>query len=188
MTDTDRRLVITQNITLDGRIEMLGDWFDPADDDPEMMSLVRSQMDDEEILLLGRRTFEDFRGYWPLQTDDATGISDQLNAVDKRVVSTTLGDPRWENTTVIDADPVVAVRALTAEPGREIVCTGSITLCHALFRADVVDEVRLFTYPVVQGAGRTLFGDYDGSSTWTPVDHRPFASGIVYGAWARKRP
>ncbi|MFC0450326.1 hypothetical protein [Rhodococcus jostii] len=65
-----RTLAITQNITLDGSIEMLGDWFDPADQDPQLLAATRLQSECADAILLGRQTFEDFRGYWPPQTDD----------------------------------------------------------------------------------------------------------------------
>lgn len=178
-----RRLVITQNITVDGRVEMVGDWFDPAAQDDELLALLQRQMADEEILLLGRRTFEDFRGYWPRQAEDTTGITAHLNTVDKQVVSTTLGEPGWENTTVIDADALDAIRILKAESGREIICTGSITLCHALLDAGLVDEIRLFTYPVVQGRGRRLFPDTGPETGLSLRDCTTFSHGIVYTAW-----
>ena len=71
-----RTLAITQNITLDGSIEMLSDWFDPADQDQELLGRTRLQSQHGDALLLGRQTFEDFRNYWPEQTDDQTGITD----------------------------------------------------------------------------------------------------------------
>lgn len=135
-----RTLVITQNVTLDGAIEMLGDWFDPRDQTPDLLEAIDRFSAREDALLLGRRTFEDFRGFWPEQTDDQTGITAILNRVPKFVVSSTLGDPAWENSTVLGADWLEMVRALKAVDGDEIGVTGSITLCHALLRADLVDE------------------------------------------------
>ena len=88
-----RKLVITQNITLDGSIEMLDDWFDPQLQDDELLAESHRQDAESDALLLGRQTFEDFRSYWPNQTDDATGITDYLNSVAKYVVSTTMTDP-----------------------------------------------------------------------------------------------
>jgi dihydrofolate reductase len=73
------------------------------------------------------------------------------------VVSSTLDDPRWQNSTVLRGDAVDAVRALKQRAGKDIVLTGSITLAHGLIRAGLVDEFRLFVYPVVQGRGRSLF-------------------------------
>jgi dihydrofolate reductase len=154
-----RTLAITQNITLDGSIEMLGDWFDPSAQDPDLIEETRLQSEKEDALLLGRQTFEDFRGYWPQQTDDQTGITDELNQVQKYVVSSTMTDPEWQNSTILSGDWAAQVRELKEREGGEIGVTGSITLCHALMTAGLADELRLFIYPVVQGRGRRLFPD-----------------------------
>ena len=133
--------------------------------------------------MVGRRTFLDFRGYWRDLEDDVTGISDYLNGVAKQVVSATLDDPDWAGTTVIDTDPVAAVRALKDQPGRDIVLTGSIQLAHTLITAGLVDEYRLFTYPVVQGRGRRLFPDGYPVPHLDLVEARGFPSGIAYQRW-----
>lgn len=106
---------------------------------------------------MGRQTFEDFRGYWPKQTDDATGVTDYLNQVQKYVVSSTMSDPQWAHSTVLSGDPIEHVRTLKAKAGKDIVLTGSISLTHAVIAAGLVDEYRLFIYPAVQGRGRKLF-------------------------------
>ncbi len=175
-----RKLVITENITLDGSIEMLDDWFDPQLQDDELLEETHRQDAQADAMLLGRQTFEDFRGYWPKQSDDATGITDYLNTVAKYVVSSTMTDPEWKNSTVLTGDPVQRVQALKAEPGKDIVLTGSISLAHTLIAAGVVDEYRLFVYPAVQGRGRRLFPD--GTSIPTLTLAQPptsFPSGIT---------
>jgi dihydrofolate reductase len=158
-----RTLAITQNITIDGCIEMLDDWFDPGRhasvDNSDVLEEIRRQDADADALLLGRQTFEDFRSYWPHQSDDSSGITEYLNNVEKYVVSSTLTEPGWENSTVLSGDAVEQVQALKDRPGGDIVLTGSITLTHALIEAGLVDEYRLFTYPAVQGRGRRLFPD-----------------------------
>jgi dihydrofolate reductase len=175
-----RKLVITQNITLDGSIEMLDDWFDPQRQDDDLLAESHRQDADSDALLLGRQTFEDFRGYWPNQNDDHTGITNYLNGVAKYVVSSTMTEPKWKNTTVIAGDPARRVRELKTEPGHDIVLTGSISLGHALIAAGLVDEYRLFVYPTVQGRGRRLFPDGVTISTLTPVEPpKSFASGIT---------
>jgi dihydrofolate reductase len=175
-----RKLVITQNITLDGSIEMLDNWFDPQMQDKELLAETHRQDAESDAMLLGRQTFEDFRGYWPLQSDDPTGITDYLNGVAKYVVSTTMTDPAWQNSTVVSADPVESVRAMKAQQGRDIVLTGSISLAHSLIAGGVVDEYRLFVYPAVQGRGRRLFPDGTTISTLRPAaPPMSFRSGVT---------
>ncbi len=87
-----RRLVITQNVTLDGSIEMLDDWFDPQSQDEELLAETHRQDAESDALLLGRQTFEDFRGYWPHQHDDQTGISAYLDDDDGSGVEELDGD------------------------------------------------------------------------------------------------
>lgn len=173
-----RTLAITQNITLDGSIEMLGDWFDPADQDPQLREATRRQSERADAMLLGRQTFEDFRGYWPQQTDDQTGITDELNQIHKYVVSSTMADPQWRNSTVLTGDWITQVRDLKGKEGRDIVVTGSITLTHALIVSGLVDEYRLFVYPAVQGRGRRLFPDGYALPTLQLVEARGFPNGV----------
>ncbi|HJX26677.1 MAG TPA: dihydrofolate reductase family protein [Thermoanaerobaculia bacterium] len=182
------RLIITENITLDGVIEATGGWFDPEggdSDSSDLLAELQTMMRSEDGLLLGRVTFESFRGYWPKQADDRTGITDHLNRVPKYVVSSTLGDPEWENTTVLSKDPIVEVRALKEKPGRDLGVTGSIKLCHALITADLVDEYRLFVYPVVLGEGRRLFSD-GVSSKLSLVEAKSFRSGVTLLTYRRR--
>jgi dihydrofolate reductase len=154
-----RSLVITQNITLDGSVEMLDDWFDPQLQDDDLLAESHREDAAADALVVGRRTFEDFRGYWPQQSDDTTGVTDYLNRVAKYVVSSTMNDPGWQNSTVLSGDPVEQVAALKAAPGKDIVLTGSISLAYTLIAAGLVDEYRLFVYPAIQGRGRRLFPD-----------------------------
>lgn len=183
-----RTLAITQNVTLDGSIEMLDDWFDPQEQAQVDNSDLREEMHRHDAeadgFLVGRQTFEDLRGYWPEQSADATGITNYLNQVQKYVVSSTLVEPQWQNSTVLSGDPVEEVRALKAQPGKDIVTTGSITLCHSLIEAGLVDEYRLFVYPVVQGRGRRLFPDGYESPKLELLEVKTFRSGIVYSSYA----
>ncbi len=121
---------------------------------------MHDQMASEEALLLGRKTFEEFRGYWPLQTDDASGSAEHLNRVPKYVVSSTMTDPAWSNSTVLTGRLEDEVAALKAHgDGGDLGVTGSIGVVHALMRADLVDEYRLFVYPVLSSRGRDLTPD-----------------------------
>ncbi len=184
-----RTLAITQNTTVDGAVELLGDWFSPQGqtgvDDSDLVEEIHRQDQRADALLLGRRTFEDFRGYWPGRADDPSGISAYLDRVQKYVVSATLTEPGWQHTTVLAGDPVEQVHALKEQPGADIVVTGSITLCHALIGAGLVDEYRLFTYPAVQGRGRRLFPDGAGAERLRLVECRGFRNGVAYSRYTR---
>jgi dihydrofolate reductase len=178
-----RTLAVTQNITVDGSIEFLGDWFDPQGEDEDTSDILehlQREDRDTDAILLGRRTFEDFRSYWPHQTDDKTGITEQLNNVQKYVVSTTMTDPAWQNSTVLSGDVIGGIQALKQQPGKDIVLTGSITLCHAVIKAGLADQFRLFVYPVVQGRGRRLFPEGHQETALDLLETRIFRSGVVY--------
>ena len=169
---------------MDGVIEATGDWFAPAGDEADvdnsdMEGVLREFMQAQDALLLGRNTFEAFRGYWPKQTDDTTGITAHLNQVAKYVVSSTLEEPEWENTTSLRGDLVEEVRALKEQSGGEIGVTGSITLVHELIAAGLVDEYRLFVYPIVLGRGQRLFEESTDVPKLVLVESRPFRSGVV---------
>jgi dihydrofolate reductase len=175
-----RRLVITQNTTVDGAVEMLGDWFDPQLADEDLVAESHRQDAEADALLVGRRTFEDFRNYWPGQSDDPTGVTAYLNQVAKYVVSSTMTDPGWDNSTVLAGDPVEQTKHLKSQPGKDIVVTGSISLAHTLIAAGLVDEYRLFVYPTVQGGGRRLFPDGATIPKLELVEPpKSFASGIT---------
>jgi dihydrofolate reductase len=176
------KLVITENITLDGVVVAVSGWFSPAGDESDVSDIraeLQKMMERQGALLLGRVTFDEFRGYWPLQTHDTTGITDHLNRVQKYVVSRTLQDPAWENTTVLSNAPLDEVRALKARVDGEIGVTGSITLVHGLIAAGLVDEYRLFVYPVVVGRGRRLFEDATNVAKLEFVEAKPYRSGVV---------
>lgn len=182
-----RTLAITQNITLDGAIEMIGDWVDPQGEENAnaVWEELAKHQEASDAVLLGRKTFEIFRGYWRDLEDDSSGSSDHLNSVTKYVVSSTLTEPDWDGTVVLDGDLVASVRAIKAEPGQDIVVTGSIQLCHALIEADLVDEYRLFVYPVVQGEGRRLWPDGVAPHELRLAETRQLGERLVYSRYVR---
>jgi dihydrofolate reductase len=178
-----RDLVITENITLDGVIDAKEGWFVPAADaeidQSDLIAALTAQREAADAFLVGRTTFEEMRGYWPQQTDDTTGVSDYLNRVAKYVVSSSLQDPDWDRTTVLRGPLRDEIEALKAAPGKDIVVTGSMTLVADLIAERLVDEFRLFVYPVVLGRGRRLFADATGMPALKLVQTQPFRSGLV---------
>lgn len=183
------RLVVTQNITLNGIVEQneeTGEWFTVAGDGDmsDVVEALGRMMSNEDAQLHGRITFEQMRGFWPNQTDDTTGVTDHLNSVDKYVLSSTMDDPQWENSTVLTGDVRDEVRSLKNRPGGNLGVTGSISVCHDLIRADLVDEYRLLVYPVVVGRGRRLFDAPElETRPMKLIDTQRFDSGIVLLAY-----
>lgn len=180
------RLVITQNITLDGVIEVnedTGDWFSVADDKADTADIqetLRQMMSEEDAQFYGRDTFEAMRGFWPNQKDDTTGVTDHLNTVHKYVISTTMQDPEWDNSTVLSGDLLKEIRSLKRGHGSNLGITGSISVCHALINAGLVDEYRLLLYPVTVGTGQRLFdSESTDSRDITLIDTQSFESGVV---------
>ena len=181
-----RKLIISQHVSLDGSIEFLSQWGDPTAPDEELAEVTREQSSRSDALLVGRKTFLDMRGYWPQQTDDSTGVTKHLNQVHKYVVSSSLTDPEWENSTVLGRDWLSKVRAMKSTEGREIVVTGSIELCHAIIEAELVDEYRLMVYPAVQGGGRRLFPEGHQPLMLRQIESRRFKSGVVLLSYAHQ--
>jgi dihydrofolate reductase len=184
-----RRLVVTENISVNGVIEFVDDWFDPADQDDaeDLFAVMHDQMATEEALLLGRKTFEDFRGYWPLQTDDASGSTEHLNRVPKYVVSSTMTDPAWSHSTVLPGRLEDEVAALKAHgDGGDLGVTGSISVVHALMRANLVDEYRLFVYPVLSSRGRNLMPSGMTAQGLRLTECRSFRSGVVLQVYVNR--
>jgi dihydrofolate reductase len=186
------KLVVTEFVSLDGVIEdpggsedfEHGGWsfeFDRGSDGDKF------KLDEtlaSEALLLGRVTYEGFAAAWPSRSDEV-GFADKFNTMPKYVVSTTLTDPEWTNSTVIDGDVVEEIRKLKEEPGGDLVVHGSATLVRTLVDNDLVDEYRLMVFPIVLGKGKRLFGDAADKKRLRLVDAKPVGpDGVVVLTYA----
>lgn len=142
-------------ISLDGVIESPETWhFDYFND--EMGAVVGAMMSQAEATLLGRQTYDEFAAYWP-DADPADPITAQLNGARKYVVSTTLFDPTWQNTSVINGDVRAELAAL--KQTTKLSTTGSATLVRWLLDEGLIDELHLLVHPIVVGSGKKLFRD-----------------------------
>jgi len=158
------KIVISENVTLDGVIEdpsgdegfKHGGWVGRVTDRKEAGKLLLDEALGTEALLLGRRTYEFLAARWPSREG---ALADRLNSLPKYVVSSTLEDPDWNNSTVVKGDVVNEVSKLKQELNGEINVPGSIRLARTLIEHDLVDELRLMVYPVMLGAGARLFGE-----------------------------
>jgi dihydrofolate reductase len=155
-------LVVSDNISLDGVIQdpagdegfPRGGWVGRINDRPELARLALDEALGSGAMLMGRRTYEWFAARWPTRTG---GLADRLNDMPKYVVSSTLRDPDWNNTWVIDGDWLGDVSNLKRTLSGDIVVAASARIANTLIEQDLVDELRLKVFPVVLGAGERLF-------------------------------
>jgi dihydrofolate reductase len=158
-----------------------GGWLVPYADD-DMGSIVDSWFGKVDAFLLGRKTYEIFQSFWPNVTDPNDPVASKLNSLPKYVVSSTLTDPSWANTTVLSGDLTERVGELKSKDGGELQVHGSGALASSLYEAGLVDELRLLVFPVCVGTGKRLFSDTAPPSGFTLVDSRTTSSGAVYSA------
>jgi dihydrofolate reductase len=174
-----RRIVNSTFISLDGVIENPQDW--PASEvvDDRAYTIQRDLLFACDAVLMGRRTYDGFAPVWPTRSGDE--YSDRINSMAKYVVSSTLTDPEWSNTTVISGDPVAEIRRLKAAPGMDIVQYGFGRLSRTLLEHGLLDELRLWVHPFFVGRGGPedlLYRDGP-TTTFTLVDTTRLDSGIV---------
>jgi dihydrofolate reductase len=157
------RIAVTEFISLDGVMEdpggaedfRHGGWTFEIQRGEEGDKFKLDEAMGADALLLGRVTYEGFAAAWPSREGE---FADKFNQMPKYVVSSTLTDPEWSNSTVLDGDLAEAVARLKAEHDGEIQVAGSCQLAQALLEAGLVDELRLMVFPVVLGEGKRLFG------------------------------
>jgi dihydrofolate reductase len=175
-----RKIVVSEFVTLDGVMEDpggaesfdRGGWAFQFERGPEGDKFKLDEVLAADALLLGRKTYEGFAAAWPDRTDDA-GFADKMNSMPKYVVSSTLDEPAWSNSTVLKGDVAEAVSQLDGE----LLVAGSRQLVQTLVAHDLVDELRLMVFPVVLGSGKRLFDDTTERKPFELVDCRP--SGAV---------
>jgi dihydrofolate reductase len=178
------KLVISENVTVDGVVQdpsgaegfSRGGWVGVIKEREETGRVLLDEAVAAEALLLGRRTYEFFAARWPSR---GGALADRLNGMPKYVVSSTLGDPDWANSTVLQGDVVDEVATLKRQLSGEIVVYGSLRLVRTLIEHDLVDELRLLVYPVVLGAGERLFGESGDRRDMRPVRTQTIGDGVA---------
>jgi dihydrofolate reductase len=179
------KIVVSDNVSLDGVVQdpagdegfRRGGWVGLIKDRPELGKLALDENLAAEALLLGRRTYEWLAARWPSRSGE---LADRLNSLPKYVVSSTLEDPDWNNSTVLKGEAVDAVSKLKHELDGEIVVPASFQLVSTLMEHDLVDELRLKIFPVVLGAGERLFGETTDKKAMRLVDTRTVEGDIVF--------
>jgi dihydrofolate reductase len=174
-----RRIVNSTYVTLDGVVQNPQDWPSVGGFSDEGNQVQTQLLERCDAVLMGRHTYEIFAPVWSARSGDP--LSDRMNAYPKYVVATSLTDPQWHNTTVIDSDPIEAIRDLKRQPGADIVQYGFGLLSHALMAAGLLDELRLWVHPFFVGTGTAsdLLYRAGSSGTFELADSTSLGSGIV---------
>jgi dihydrofolate reductase len=178
------KIVISENVSLDGVIEdptgaeglSVGGWFWETDRGEDGERFTLDKMLGTEALLLGRHSYEFFAATWPSRAGE---LADRFNSLPKYVVSSTLEDPDWTNSTALKGDVVTEVAKLKQQLDGEILVLGSPQLARTLIDHDLVDELRLMIYPVVLGAGARLFGETSNKKPMRLLDTKTVGDGIA---------
>ena len=178
------RIVVSEFVTLDGVIEdpggaegfERGGWAFRFERGPEGDKFKLDEVMASEALLLGRVTYEGFAAAWPSRTGE---FADKFNTMPKFVVSGTIDEPTWRNSTVIAGDVAEEASALRREARGDILVNGSAQLVHALSEHDLVDEYRLMVFPVVLGRGKRLFSDTTASKALRLLEARPAGDVLI---------
>ena len=179
------RIVVTEFVSLDGVMEdpggaegyEHGGWSFQVSRGDEGDKFKLDELVDAEAQLLGRVTYEGFAKAWPSITDEA-GFAEKMNSMPKYVVSSTLTNPEWQNTTVLSGDVAEEVSKLKQEVDGNILVAGSARLVQALIDHDLVDELRLMVYPVVLGSGKRLFGTTSDKKALRLADSKVVGDGV----------
>src|ERR671933_547207 len=179
------RIVVTEFVSLDGVMEAPGGepgfkypgWtfeFDRGEDGKEFK---REEARQADGLLIGRRTYESFAGAWPNREGE---FADKFNSMPKFVISTTLKNPEWNNTTVLDTgDATAQVRKLKAEFDGELQVPGSHQLVQELIESDLVDQINLMVFPVILGTGKKVFEEKSGRRNLRLRESKVVGDGVL---------
>ncbi len=193
------RLIVTVFVTMDGVIQAPGGpgededagfehggWQVPYVDDEFMVLMVDIFERTADHLLLGRKTYDIFAGYWPRVTDPDNPIAVKLNAMPKYVASRTLTAPlEWHNSHLLEGEAAESVARLKAQLDGVIMTQGSSDLIHTLQRHDLVDEYRLLVNPVILGTGKRLFAEGATPTAWTLTESRSSGAGVQFCTYQR---
>ena len=183
------RIVVTEFVSLDGVMQAPGGedfkypgWtfaFDRGDDGNQFKL---DEALEAEALLIGRVTYESFAGAWPSREGE---FADKFNNMPKYLVSSTITEPEWNNTTVLEGDVVEAVTKLRGEVDGDIQVPGSRRLVQELLENDLVDEVHLMVFPVALGTGDRMFGETSSKKTFRLKESRTVGEGILVLVYER---
>jgi dihydrofolate reductase len=170
-----RSVIVSTYVTLDGVMEAPEKWVFRFWND-EHAKYAHDQLFASDALLMGREVYEEFAASWPSRT---TEFADRMNSLPKYVVSRTLEEAAWNNSTIIKENVAEEVSKLKQQPGQDILMYGGADLMGTLMGHDLIDEYRLWVHPVVLGSGKRLFDGVGDQNILRLVATKTFGSGVV---------
>ena len=184
------KIIVSEFVSIDGVMEAPGGgedykhggWTFEIERGDEGDKFKLDETMGSEALLLGRKTYEGFAAAWPERSGD---FADKFNEMPKYVVSSTLKDPDWSNSTVLDGDPAEQVPKIKNEVDGDIIVHGSASLVQDLIENDLVDELRLMVFPVVLGSGKRLFGETTDKKRLELSDVKTVGDGVAIMIYTR---
>jgi dihydrofolate reductase len=173
-----RKIIVSEFLSLDGVMEAPETWHFPyiTEDFDEYN---KNSLLESDAFLYGRVTYDAFASFWPSMTNNEYGISDKLNNAPKYVVSKTLKEATWNNSTILNGNLVEDISAIKQQGNGKIGVTGSGKLIQSLMQANLIDQLDLLIHPIVVGNGQHLFPDGFGNNPLKLVDSRSFNSGVM---------
>ena len=186
-----RKLVVSEWVSLDGVFDAdtMKQWFHPYDSKDRQAHITELVLA-SDAFLFGRVTYEMLAGYWPKVKNNDKGdleVANRLNSSPKYVVSSTLKQAEWSNSTIINKGAAKEITNLKQQPGHNILVFGSATLVESLMDADLVDEYRLLVHPIIMGSGKRAFKDGMATTKLTLDETTTLSSGVISLCYHRAR-
>ncbi len=175
-----RKLIVSVWMTLDGIFDAdtMDQWFNPYHSD-ERGNYIYDSISESGALLIGRTTYEMLAGYWPYQKNDDNGPASSINRMPKYVVSSSLKEANWNNSTIIKDNLIEEITKLKQQPGHDILIPGSATLVQSLMHTDLIDEYQFLVHPMIMGSGKRFFKDGMGMTRLKLVESKTLSLGVV---------
>jgi dihydrofolate reductase len=196
-----RKLIVNEFVSVDGVAQAPGGqeedpsggfahggWHSRNAQDERARAWVMKYVAEMGALVLGRRTYEIFAGYWPNAPEEVAAVAEPFNRLPKYVASTTLTEPlAWNNSRLLRPDAATALRALKQEDGRDLHVVGSLQLVRGLLTGDLVDELRLMIDPLVLGGGKRIFPEDGELRRFRLAEHEFTSDGAILTTYSRQR-
>ncbi len=186
-----RKLIVSEWVSLDGVFDAdtMKEWFHPYNSEDRQKHITEMVLA-SDAFLFGRVTYEMLAGYWPKVKNNDSGdleVANRLNSARKYVVSSTLKQTEWSNSTILNKSAVKKITDLKQQPGDNILVFGSATLVDSLMGADLIDEFRLLVHPIIMGSGKRAFKDGIVTTKLTLGETTTLSSGVISLCYLRAK-